>query len=150
MQTFVPYGRAFAANAAVLDRQRLGKQRVEGLQILRTIRGINYGWANHPAVKMWEDYDDALGYYTITICDTWTSYGYKDTCADKVRELLPHLTPAVVHYEPIRNTIELPAWLDDHEIMTSHRSNLVRKKPEWYGAVWPDVPNDIPYKWPYR
>lgn len=148
MQTFVPYGRAFAANAAVLDRQRLGKQRVEGLQILRTLKGITHGWANHPAVKMWDGYEDALGYYTIIICDTWTSYGYKDTCAKKVRELLPHLTPAVVHYEPIRGTIEIPKWLDDIEVALSHRSNLIRKKPDWYGAVWPDVPNDLPYKWP--
>ena len=148
MQTFVPYGKSFMGNAAVLDRQRLGKQRVEGLQILRTLKGITHGWANHPAVKMWDGYEDALGYYTITICNRWTFYGYKDTCADKVRELLPHLTPTAIHYEPLRGTIELPKWLDDPDLMLSHKSNLVRKKPSHYGLVWPDVPNDLPYKWP--
>lgn len=148
MQTFVPYGRSFVGNAAVLDRQRLGKQRVEGLQILRTLKGITHGWANHPAVKMWDGYEDALGYYTLTVCNRWTAYGYKDTCADKIRELLPHLTPAVVKYEQIRETIELPTWLHDHEIMLSHRSNLIRKKPDYYQQFWPGIPDDLPYKWP--
>lgn len=148
MQTFVPNGRSFAGNAEVLDRQRLGKQRVEGLQILRTLKGITHGWANHPAVRMWDGYEDALGYYTITICNKWTSYGYKDTCANKVRELLPHLRPITLHYEPIRGTVRLPEWLDDPEVMLSHKSNLVRKKPSHYGFIWPDVPDDLPYKWP--
>lgn len=148
MQTFVPNGRSFAGNAAVLDRQRLGKQRVEGLQILRTLKDITHGWANHPAVKMWDGYEDALGYYTLTICNQWTSYGYKDTCADKVRELLPHLTPEVIKYEPIRNTIKLPEWLDDPEVIISHQSNLIRKKPDYYKQFWPEVPSYLPYKWP--
>ncbi|HMC68015.1 MAG TPA: pyrimidine dimer DNA glycosylase/endonuclease V, partial [Mycobacteriales bacterium] len=36
MQTFLPYSR-FDASAAVLDDLRLGKQRVETLQILRAL-----------------------------------------------------------------------------------------------------------------
>jgi hypothetical protein len=148
MQTFVPYGKHFVGNAAVLDRQRLGKQRVEGLQILRTLKGITYGWANHPAVRMWDGYEDALGYYTLTICNRWTSYGYKDTCAYKVRQILPHLTDAVINREQIRETIEMPPWLDDLGVMMSHRSNLIRKKPDYYGPIWPETPNYLPYKWP--
>lgn len=148
MQTFVPYGKSFAGNAAVLDRQRLGKQRVEGLQILRTLKGINYGWQHHPAVKMWDGYEDALGYYTLSVCARWTSYGYKDTCADKVREILPHLKEISLHYEPLRGTVRLPEWLDDPEVMVSHQSNLIRKKPDYYQQFWPDVPDYLPYKWP--
>ena len=54
MQTFLPY-KDFSRSAKVLDRQRLGKQRVEGLQILQCLLGIgSLRWKNHPAVKMWK------------------------------------------------------------------------------------------------
>ena len=36
MQTFLPYP-AFDLSAQVLDRQRLGKQRVETLQVLKAL-----------------------------------------------------------------------------------------------------------------
>lgn len=141
MQTFIPFGSDFNSNAKVLDRQRLGKQRVECLQILRTIRGINLGWRNHPAVRMWEGYDVALASYGITICSEWTSRGYKDTCASKIMEI-------VIDEFAVSDAVVMPPWIDDLEILISHRSNLIRKKPGWYGLIWPEVPNDIPYKWP--
>lgn len=136
MQTFIPCGANFKANALVLDRQRLGKQRVEGLQILNTLTGRSTGWRNHPAVKMWVGYADVLAQYTIAMCDHWVSLGYKDTVADKVRSL------------GLRTmTDDEPGFLYDHEVILSHRSNLVRKLPEHYGALWPDVSPDLPYKW---
>lgn len=141
MQTFLPFGSEFDSNAKVLDRQRLGKQRVECLQILRTIQGINLGWKNHPAVRMWEGYDLALASYGIAICSEWVSRGYKDTCASKITEL-------VIGEFVISDGVVMPPWIDDFEILISHRSNLVRKKPGWYGLIWPEVPDDIPYKWP--
>jgi alpha-tubulin suppressor-like RCC1 family protein len=33
-------------------------------------------------------------------------------------------------------------------VSRSHRSNLIRKMPEHYGPIWPDVPDDLPYYWP--
>jgi hypothetical protein len=141
MQTFLPYGRSFRAGAKVLDRQRLGKQRVEGLQILRTITGLSYGWANHPAVKMWDGYPEALAQYTIDVCNEWTSRGFKDSCLDKVLEIVP-LT--------LGQKIELPDWIDDIQVSLSHKANLVRKLPEYYGKLWPNVDPLMPYKWPVR
>ena len=38
MQTFLPY-ESFAESAKVLDWRRLGKQRVEGMQIIKAITG---------------------------------------------------------------------------------------------------------------
>src|SRR3954467_10297198 len=52
MQTFLPVA-DFADSARLLDSPRLGKQRVEALQILRAIELPDYGWVNHPAVLMW-------------------------------------------------------------------------------------------------
>lgn len=136
MQTFVPLGTDFAGTAKVLDRMRLGKQRVEGLQILNALTGRSKGWVNHPAVKMWKGYEPALIQYVVAMCDEWVSRGYKDTCKDKVLAI----------GESFPSAVTTPPWLDDPEVQLSHRSNLVRKLPEHYGELW-DVPNDLPYKW---
>ena len=48
MQTFLPYPN-FKRTAKVLDYRRLGKQRVEGMQIINAIENPNpQGWKNHP------------------------------------------------------------------------------------------------------
>ena len=65
MQTFLPYT-SFEDVARTLDRKRLGKQRVEGMQILNVLaKPPNYtgAWVHHPAVKMWRGYEDALKQY---------------------------------------------------------------------------------------
>lgn len=56
MQTFLPYP-DFELSARFLDRQRLGKQRVEAWQILNVLEelkipGRTPAWRNHPAVRM--------------------------------------------------------------------------------------------------
>jgi len=47
MQTFLPYPDV-EASARVLDTKRLGKQRVECLQVLRGLTIPTYGWCHHP------------------------------------------------------------------------------------------------------
>jgi hypothetical protein len=59
MQTFLPYP-GFLHSARSLDRRRLGKQRVETLQVLRGLTWPRYGWRHHPTVKMWAGYEEAL------------------------------------------------------------------------------------------
>ena len=69
MQTFLPYA-SFEDVARTLDRKRLGKQRVEGMQILNVLAkppGYTGAWANHPAVKMWRGYENALKQYVNTM-----------------------------------------------------------------------------------
>ena len=67
VQTFLPYP-DFAASAMALDRRRLGKQRVEALQILRALTRERYGWKHHPAVRMWAGYEEALACYAMEVC----------------------------------------------------------------------------------
>jgi len=136
MQTFVPYGSNFRRNAEVLDRQRLGKQRVEAWQILKALTLPEYGWQSHPAVKMWRGHTEALAEYGIVVCREWIDRGYQDSLLEKFYPYLPSMQA------------DLPEWLDREDVMLSHRSNLIRKFPEHYGLVWPDVPNDLPYVWP--
>lgn len=136
MQTFLPY-ESFLESAKVLDRQRLGKQRVETYQILQTLTGVSSGWQNHPAVKMWRGYDQALADYGATVCIEWLGRGYKDS-------LLPHFLD---HMSGAQDC-EMPDWLGNADLHLSHRSNLLRKLPDHYSQFFKDEPNDLPYVWP--
>lgn len=139
MQTFLPYA-DFDASARVLDMKRLGKQRVEVLQILKALSDPMYGWQNHPATKMWRDYEGALVFYGVCICQEWRNRGYKDTCGNKIRNLFLD--------NPAWNLIPDPPWLGDENFHASHRSNLLRKAPEWYSQFgWAELDN-LPYIWP--
>lgn len=140
MQTFVPNGEDFALTGAILDWRRLGKQRVEGLQILRALAGITKGWRNHPAVRMWEGHEDVLATYTREMCYAWLARGYHDSILPQISDLCPHVPPQYM--------LQVPEWLGDDAMTLSHRSNLIRKFPEHYGPLWPDTPNDLPYVWP--
>lgn len=137
MQTFLPY-EDYAASAKTLDRQRLGKQRVETLQIARSLAAISTGWKNHPATKMWEGSGIELINYGISICDEWIERGYKDTCKEKLIALTPYF----------KNETEKPWWLGDQRLHKSHRSSLLRKKPEHYRVFWPEDSDNLPYWWP--
>lgn len=129
MQTFLPYPN-FEQSAKVLDRQRLGKQRVEVLTLLKG------GWKNHPASKMWHGHERYLALYGMAICDEWISRGYKDTCREKIK----------FYFE--RQSGSPPPWLGREDFHASHRSNLLRKSPDYYGKFgWAEGP-DLPYVWP--
>src|SRR5215207_8071287 len=83
MQTFTPYS-DFEATARALDTKRLGKQRVEVIQIVRALTVPGYAWASHPAVLMWKGYEEALGRYGLTMCEVWVERGFGDTCAGTI------------------------------------------------------------------
>ncbi|TDC66370.1 cytoplasmic protein [Actinomadura sp. GC306] len=149
MQTFLPYA-DFADTARVLDRRRLGKQRVEAIQVLRALTVPGYGWRHHPAALMWTGYEEALVRYGLEICRHWCDLGHGDTCA---ATLLTDLEGATGVRRPWDQEVlaragELPPWLGDAEFHLSHRSALVRKDPGFYGALFPGTPDDLPYVWP--
>lgn len=149
MQTFLPYA-DFAATARVLDARRLGKQRVETIQVLRGLTVPDYGWRHHPAVRMWTGYEEALVRYGLEICAAWCAAGHADTCATTLRADLTR-TRAIteVRDQPTLGAhADLPPWLGDAALHRSHRSALVRKAPDHYRPLFPDVPADLPYVWP--
>jgi len=150
MQTFTPYS-DFEASARVLDSKRLGKQRVEVIQIVRALTVPGYAWSSHPAVLMWKGYEEALGRYGLTVCDVWLERGFADTCAATiVDDLAAAGTTSVRTYAELRSADALPGWLFDDAVLRSHRSALMRKDPERYRSYFPDVPADLPYEWPVR
>lgn len=141
MQTFLPYP-DFRASAQVLDRQRLGKQRVEGLQLINSLVGVTNGkgWSNHPARNMWRGHERALVEYTAVVCQVWRERGYKDTVEEKVRKLENEFMAG--------KSTDLPEWLGREDFHLSHRSNLLRKMPAHYRQFWPDLQDNIEYVWP--
>jgi hypothetical protein len=134
MQTFLPYP-DFAESALVLDRARLGKQRVETWQIVQSLTRQDYGWKNHPAVKMWRGHVPALALYGQAMCEEWLSRGYKDSLLNRFKEIA----------DP---KAALPTWIGTEDLHASHRANLLRKMPDWYARWgWTESPS-LPYWWP--
>jgi hypothetical protein len=140
----LPY-QDFIATAQCLDTKRLGKQRCEAAQILRTIgiegvllcspkpKSINkkQAWINHPAVKMWKYNIECLKYYYNIICEEWIRRGYKQNM--KLFEI---------------NKFDYPFWLGNERFHSSHRASLLYKNYEWYSQFgWKEEPK-ISYIWP--
>ena len=136
MQTFLTYP-SFEESAKVLDWRRLGKQRVEGMQIINAISGVPRkdgrpykGWFNHPCSIMWNPYLQALTQYTNVIIQEWVNRGYNNN---------------MEMYE-VKN-MELPYWIGDERVHSSHRANLLRKDYEYYSKFgWTENSED-PYVW---
>lgn len=145
MQTFIPET-TYVDCAAVLDRQRLGKQRVECLQIVNILCDVQpshrKGWRTHPAVLMWRGYEYALTQYAKAVCDEWTSRGYIDTCLDKIN--------AAFYAKYSGASCEYPEWWGNTDIHRSHQSNLLRKDYDHYSMFYANVPDDLPYVWPVQ
>jgi len=141
MQTFLPYP-DFNDSAKVLDRLRLGKQRVEAMQILRTNLGQSEGWSRHPATLMWRGHDQALASYLVAVCDEWTSRGYVDSCGSWVSTFLDSC--------PDWDDAMLPPWLGSEAFHASHRASLLAKDTKHYGQFgWSEAPK-IEYIWPTK
>lgn len=132
MQTFLPLA-SFEASAEVLDYKRLGKQRVEALQLLNSLspQYTKKGWLNHPARLMWIGHVPALRNYLHAVILEWIIRGYRNTM------VVPDYDKSAV----------LPYWFGDEKVHSSHRSNLIRKDPAYARWGWTE-PSDLPYVWP--
>ena len=136
MQTFLPY-ESFEKSAQTLDWRRLGKQRVEGMQIINAITGKTRkdgkpykGWINHPCSVMWKDYVPALKHYTNVIIQEWINRGYNNN---------------MEFYDT--GKIIMPDWIGNEKFHSSHRANLLRKDFDYYSQFgWTENP-ERPYVW---
>lgn len=141
MQTFLPYP-DYTMSAHVLDRQRLGKQRVEVLQILNVLHEIKTGYKNHPAVKMWSGCELQLTEYGLVICEEWISRGYKDTCFEKIKQ---HQLWAE------GGNMLKPEWFGNLEFHLGHQATLIKKDPVYYGKIFEGIdPDEHPVIWPVQ
>jgi len=132
MQTFLPYP-DFNKSLQTLDSLRLGKQRLEAYQIIRTIK-YGGGFRHHPAVKMWRGHVNALKLYYNLSLEEWLRRGYKNRM-EKI---------------PIRGRIVYPPWFGSDAFHAAHRSNLLRKDSTYYSKYGWSEPQDLPYRWGFR
>lgn len=147
MQTFLPYP-DFRASAEALDDKRLGKQRVETIQVVRGLTVPDYGWRHHPAVRMWRGCLEGLGRYGLEICRAWVERGFADTCADTIRgDLAAAGLTLIRSQQELADSGELPYWLGEEDFHRRHRSKLLQKDPEFYRSRF-DEPTDLDYWWP--
>jgi len=130
LQTFLPYP-DFKASAECLDYQRLGCQRKEVVQIL------NRDFPHHPAVKMWQGHEYALIAYGLCVIQEWEARGYKNNIS---------LIPFMKRFKD--TSMADPHWMGDTAFHDSHKSNLLRKFPEYYNRYGWTVSDDLPYVWP--
>lgn len=127
MQTFVPFP-DLAMSAQVLDSKRLNKQLLEGRQIYGILTsGKRTGaWVNHPAVKMWRNYDNALYAYLEAVKDECVVRGIQTQKNwDAITELHEW------NWNRGSNTV-MPPWWNDERVHESHRNNLYVKDAEYY------------------
>ena len=137
MQTFLPYS-SLAQSVSCLDYRRLGKQRVEAMQLVNSTLKLERGepvkgWANHPARIMWIGYMDALKLYHNICIAEWIKRGYNNT---------------MKLYAIPDKEIEMPHWLGDPKLHDSHKSNLLRKDFAFYSQYNWKVGPDLDYYWP--
>jgi hypothetical protein len=132
VQTFLPYP-DIMRSAQCLDYRRLGKQRVEARQLITAIDFDGGGWSNHPAALMWRGYRPALIHYGNVMIWEWERRGYRNTMKGIAVEVT-----------------EYPPWFGDLDFHASHRSNLLRKDPVYYGQFGWTEPDNLEYVWPCK
>lgn len=150
MQTFLPY-QDFRMTVECLDLQRLGKQRVENLQVLMALTGLSNGWRRHPTVLQWSGNLKYLLHYHFEVCSEWKMRGYEDTCFDKFCTIYNHIpdhNSSVDILEVSLGRSVPPWWLGKEVYHKSHQSNLIRKNPVFYGPKFPELTGELPYQWP--
>jgi len=141
MHTHVPFI-GFCASVRSLDDKRLNRQILECKQILNVLNGSADGYRNHPAVLMWQGHERALCLYAMGACMEWRiGRKFKTHMGEDF-----HAMDAVLKEQG--QTAGKPPWAGDLNVCRSHRSNLIRRDPEFYGELWPNTPEAMPYLWP--
>lgn len=100
-----------------------------------------FGKAPTPLVRMWIGYEAALAAYSIGCAAVLVRHGL--TNGTRSLEIANTI-------EQLRSQedmpFEMPPWIDDIDVLMSHRSNLMRRWPEHYS--FRRNPVDMPYLWP--
>jgi len=145
MQTWI-ISSNFKKSAKLLDRKRLGAQIYEGIHILSSLLNCNNklvnskrNIANHPASKLWKDFESELLYYIYCHLREWLSRGYKTDINLK-------------NYKMLKSRIKLknnvPYWITNNLIET-HKSVLF-KKDDYYKGIWQNVNIELNMRYDWR
>lgn len=109
----------------------LGKQRIEGIQIVNALTKGG-GWQDHPATVMWRGYEYALMYYVNCAIHEWICRGRVNT---------------KLYYE-LPDNIVFPWWVEWSKLHRSHRNLLRLKDPLHYNFPYDSEFQGLGYIWP--
>jgi hypothetical protein len=143
-----------------LDYRRLGKQRVECLEIINSIENPTKGWKNHPVSIMWKDHVDALKLYCNYMINEWIVRKFSNNMVyyffgEEIFDVnCIFFDIKTKKYEKVpknsKYTIFFPKWFKWKEFQLSHQASLLRKDYNFYikkfelnedflnsGYIWP-------------
>lgn len=171
MQTFLPYP-DFSASARVLDDKRLGKQRVECLQILNAMQPaepckkckgtgvLSVGWTRE---SVRQSYQCPVCMGTGVKPRAWSNHpatrmwrGYENAliaygqsmCDEWIARGNEDTCRDKLARYMIRTMTVMPPWLGDERLHASHRAALLYKLPSHYSQFnWNETPKQD-YYWP--
>ena len=137
--------------AELLDRSRLGKQRLEALQIINCLTEydstgtITRGWKNHPATKSWIGFTNHLKVYFNVITREWIKRGYLNTMPlYEIDETPYHIVQCgfngtSIIFDPNQfNSYSFPFWVSFYPFYMSNQASLCRKDPKHYSFLLRD------------
>jgi hypothetical protein len=145
MMTHLPIEN-FAETATVLRDDELYPSRIDAYKVMEALLGIEKRWIRNPVATMWRGSEFFLGQYALTMCNEWKVRHATDSLYDKFVRLIEDAMGAGV-MTPSSNA-DKPWWLGREGFHISHRSNLIRIAPKFYGPIWPAVPDCLPYVYP--
>jgi hypothetical protein len=126
-----------AVNATLFHADLLDDQRKNVLTAFRAMKDSKHRHHSHPTVLQWKDYPGWLGLLGMYIATERLERGYDK---DKTFSIIEEATQGC-------NTVQ-PDWWEDPTFHMSHQALLVRKWPELYREVFPDVAFDLPFVYP--
>lgn len=126
MQIFLPFA-DFEQSCNALDRNRLGKQRIEAFQIWKAATStIKNGWSNHVCTRMWKDYLPALRLYLNICCRVYGSRKTKKGKFCQNTKMLEHIKENCLEIQE-GEIVVMPPWIGNPEFHDSHKSMLYHK-----------------------
>ncbi|AWY05216.1 hypothetical protein SEA_MARGARET_36 [Gordonia phage Margaret] len=120
-----------------LDPKRLANQ-INECQSIWVALTEGRGYINHPATLMWDGYLIALAQYAVAMCEE-----------HERRTMSTHALHENFRQRRAQGRLERPWWWGHAGLLESHRSNLIRKRAEWYLPRYPDTALGLPYLWPH-
>lgn len=109
----------------------MNKQIIECSQILKVLREGQGGWANHPAVRMWDGHELALVEYAqvcfFEFCDRGGTTEHKSWLGIHHAYIQGSDNHFMDVWGQHKASPSYPSWLGNEEFHSSHRGRLLHK-----------------------
>lgn len=148
----------FTKSALNLDKKRFYAQIYEAIHILASLLDVNdklvnpkRSVKNHPAAKLWKTDEDVLLHYIKCHSHIWKinlkmplGY-YRKTITGRNIKILNK----IIKNKQFNFKDEYPKWITE-KLITTHRSVLIQKKPDYYKHLWPNCPENLKMRYDWK